>query len=190
MNRRQLLRELELASIALFRLSPPQVLHAARFLWTHENITWLASAVVCIALILGGSEEGIVCFTKLSAELQAEPAIKRAYAIVLRALRSNSMACATTHKTSTRTQGPGVCCAALSAAGFGPGNPPPIGTRVVAQTQATPTSASHCIVCQVSSSTSAKHPGQPVIKRGKNFVAGSAIACPSSAGGCCALVGA
>lgn len=99
------------------------------------------------------------------------------------------MACATSHNVSSQVQGPGVCCAALTAAGFGPGNPPPIGTRVAAMTAATSKTASHCIVCQVSASTSKKHPGAPVIKRGKNFVAGSTVNCPTTAGGCCALVG-
>jgi hypothetical protein len=94
------------------------------------------------------------------------------------------MACATTHSTTTKAQGPGVCCAALSAAGYGPGNPPPIGTRVAAQNR-----LGNCIVCQVSASTSRKHPGVPVIRRGKSFVAGSAVSCPTSSGGCCALVG-
>jgi hypothetical protein len=42
----------------------------------------------------------------------------------------------------------------------------------------------------VKASTSAKHPGVPVIKRGKAHVAGSPVNCPSTVTGCCALLGA
>jgi hypothetical protein len=88
------------------------------------------------------------------------------------------VACVTTHQTSVRTQGPGVCCAALSASGL----TPTVGLRIAAQDK-----LGHCMVCEVKSSTSRKHPGALVFKRGKSNVPGSAVSCPSSSIGCCAL---
>lgn len=95
--------------------------------------------------------------------------------------RNPTVACATTHKTSTIVQGPGKCCAAYAAAGF---TTPAIGQRVVAVN-----SAGKCIVCEVKASTSPKHPGLLVFKRGKSVVPGSNVSCPSTAEGCCALLG-
>jgi hypothetical protein len=86
-------------------------------------------------------------------------------------------ACTPTHNVTTRANGPGVCCAALTAAGFTSANPPPIGTRVKGTDR-----KGRCIVCQVEASTSKKNPGAPVIKRGK-----SAGLCPTSSHGCCIL---
>lgn len=92
-----------------------------------------------------------------------------------------NMACATTHKTSTVVQGPGPCCAAYAAAAF-----PTVqaGQRVVATNK-----AGKCIVCEVKISTSKTHPGVFVFKRGKASVPGSTVSCPSTAEGCCALLG-
>lgn len=97
---------------------------------------------------------------------------------------TGTMACATTHKTSTTVQGPGVCCSCFTAQGFGPGNAPPIGARC-----ATTNKSGKCIVCQVKASTSKKHPGTPVFVRGKASVPGSQVSCPSTSEGCCALLG-
>jgi hypothetical protein len=103
----------------------------------------------------------------------------------LRSLGGGTMAaCVPSHGVSSRAPGPGVCCAALSAAGFGPGNAPPIGTRVAAVNK-----NGKCIICEVRASTSRKNPGAPVIKKGKSHVAGSNINCPTTAQGCCALAG-
>jgi hypothetical protein len=89
-----------------------------------------------------------------------------------------NVACASTHKTSIQTQGPGVCCAALTAANI----PPAVGVRVSAVNK-----LGKCIICEVTTSRSPKHPGQLVFKRGKASVPGSAVSCPSTFEGCCAL---
>lgn len=88
------------------------------------------------------------------------------------------MACANTHKISTTAQGPGVCCAALSASGLTPA----VGVRVAAVN-----SAGKCIVCQVKASTSKRNPGHLVFVRGKSSVPGSTVSCPTTQEGCCAL---
>jgi len=95
----------------------------------------------------------------------------------------SNMACATTHKVSTTVQGAGPCCAAYSAA-FPAGHIPVVGERVAATNK-----LGKCIVCEVKASTSRKHPGMLVFKRGLAHVAGSVVSCPSTAEGCCALLG-
>lgn len=92
---------------------------------------------------------------------------------------STTVACQNTHLTSTRTQGPGTCCAAFGASGLTPS----VGARVAATDK-----NGKCIVCEVKASTSRKHPGQLVFKKGKNFVAGSTVTCGGSTG-CCSLLG-
>ena len=92
------------------------------------------------------------------------------------------VACANTHKTSTLVQGPGVCCAALTASGLTPA----VGVRVAAVNK-----KGKCIICEVKLSTSKKAaPGQLAFKRGKAAVPGSAVSCPSTVEGCCALAAA
>ena len=86
------------------------------------------------------------------------------------------MACANTHKVSTTSQGPGVCCAALAQSG----QTPVAGLRIPATNK-----DGKCIVCEIKVSTSKKHPGALVFKRGK-----SAGICPTQAEGCCALAAA
>ena len=88
------------------------------------------------------------------------------------------MACVTTHKTSTTAQGPGVCCAALTASGLTPA----VGVRIAATNR-----LGKCIVCEIKASTSKKSPGTLVFKRGKSHVPGSTVSCPTSQEGCCAL---
>lgn len=90
-----------------------------------------------------------------------------------------NMACQTTHTSTTRSNGPGACCAAFAASGLTPA----VGARVAATDK-----NGKCIVCQVTASTSKKHPGQLVFKKGKNFVAGSQVTCGGSSG-CCSLLG-
>jgi len=87
------------------------------------------------------------------------------------------MACVNTHKTSSTIQGPGICCAALAASG----QTPAIGVRVAATT-----TTGKCIVCEIKASTSPKHLGKKVFKRGKACAGGTCL-CPSSTGGCCEL---
>jgi len=93
-------------------------------------------------------------------------------------LGGTNVACANTHKTSATVQGPGVCCAALTASGLTPA----VGVRVAAVNK-----KGKCIVCEIKASTSVKHPGALVFKRGKAHVPGSAVSCPTSQEGCCAL---
>lgn len=93
-----------------------------------------------------------------------------------RSLVGGNMACSNTHTTSVKTQGPGVCCQAAA------GQPTPIGARFAATDK-----NGHCFVCEVKASTSRSHPGVKVFKRGKANVPGSAVSCPSTTGGCCAL---
>jgi hypothetical protein len=89
-----------------------------------------------------------------------------------------NVACATTHTTSIKTQGPGVCCAALAASN----QTPVVGLRIAATNK-----LGNCIVCVVKASTSKKNPGVLVFKRGKAHVPGSPVSCPSTQEGCCAL---
>ncbi len=93
-------------------------------------------------------------------------------------LGGTTVACANTHKTTALVQGPGVCCAALAASG----SVPVVGLRLPALTK-----KGKCFVCEVKASTSVKHPGALVFKRGKSHVVGSPVSCPSSSEGCCAL---
>lgn len=89
------------------------------------------------------------------------------------------MPCVNTHSSTSQTQGPGVCCAALAASG----QAARVGLRLQTQSR-----AGKCIVCEVTTSRSPKHAGQLVFKRGRNAGAvqfGSP--CPSSSHGCCAL---
>jgi hypothetical protein len=53
-----------------------------------------------------------------------------------------------------------------------------VGTRV-----ATTDAKGRCIVCEIKASTAKKHPGALVFKRGKSMGL-----CPTSSGGCCALL--
>lgn len=89
------------------------------------------------------------------------------------------MACANTHKLSTTAQGPGVCCASMPA-----GVTPTVGERWAAKDK-----KGHCFVCEIKASTSQKHPGRLVIKRGK-ACEGNVCLCPTSTGGCCRLLAA
>lgn len=82
------------------------------------------------------------------------------------------MACVNTH--SSKVQGAGTCCRSY------PGGPPTIGKR-----WATTDTKGHCIVCEIKPSRSTKHPGRPVIGRGK----GGAL-CPTTSEGCCAIAAA
>lgn len=91
------------------------------------------------------------------------------------------MACANTHRTSGLVQGAGKCCAALQASG----QTPVIGLRL-----STTNKLGKCIICEIKASTSPKHPGALVFKRGKAQVPGSPVSCPSSFEGCCALAAA
>lgn|SRR5216684_3544933 len=145
---------------------------------------WAPKLAHCITLL---TEDRLLaaatCFTLLATELEAYPPVRE---LVIRFYNSlfgggSNMACATTHKTSTTVQGPGVCCAALSTSGLTPA----VGVRVAAVN-----SKGACIVCEIKASTSKKHPGALVFKRGLNHVIGSQVSCASASGGCCALVGA
>jgi len=93
---------------------------------------------------------------------------------------TSTVACTTFHTTTSKTQGPGVCCAALTASG----QTPVAGLRIAATN-----SKGNCIVCQVKVSTSKKNAGKLVFVRGKSVVAGSTVVCPTASEGCCALSG-
>lgn len=108
------------------------------------------------------------------------PPIRNVIVKRLQSRRNAKMACATTHKVTSNVQGPGPCCAALSASGLAPA----VGVRVVGTNK-----AGKCIVCEITTSRSPKHPGMLVFKRGKASVPGSNVSCPSTAEGCCALIG-
>ena len=89
------------------------------------------------------------------------------------------MACANYHTTTSKVQGPGACCAGLAASGM----PAQVGTRfaVTIQTKSGP----QCRVCEIKASTSKKHPGALVFKRGKSLGL-----CPTVSEGCCQLAAA
>lgn len=165
----------------------------------NSGIAWALAINFCIdetvaALAfdpIEGVVIGIACFGKLALvahELNAPKHVIQEIVHIQHELQLLQLqqggpmaACTTTHKISSTVQGPGVCCAALGASGLTPA----VGVRIAAVN-----SAGKCIVCEIKSSTSAKHPGALVFKRGKSHVVGSAVSCPSSSGGCCALVGA
>lgn len=161
----------------------------------NSNSAWLlAFGEVCLAAIdnalaaglpVVAATEFLACSVKLLIEfrfLNRKPAFRQLTSEFQSVLSrgGNPMACVTTHKTSTTTQGPGVCCAALSASGL----PPVIGLRIAAVNK-----LGKCIVCEIKASTSKKNPGVLVFKRGKASVPGSLVSCPSSQEGCCALTG-
>lgn len=88
------------------------------------------------------------------------------------------MACVNTHSVTTRAAGAGRCCSTM-----------PAGTPHVGMRWATTTRANKCMVCEIAASTSAKHPGRLIIKRGKSCEGGTCL-CPTSVGGCCRLLAA
>jgi hypothetical protein len=99
------------------------------------------------------------------------------------------MACTTTHRVSNKVQGPGKCCAEVSAGRLvlPPGttslpvyNPGDDLRNIFPHSQVTD-AAGHCATCLIVGSKSAKHPGRPVLK----YVRGGP-GCPTSSG-CCAL---
>lgn len=144
---------------------------------------WAPKLAHCLTLFVEQRDVAAsACFLLLLSELEAWPTVEATAVKLYRLLfhRRPNMACATTHKTSSTVQGPGVCCAALSASGL----PPAVGVRVVAQNK-----LGKCIVCEVTTSRSPKHVGQLVFKRGKASVPGSSVSCPSTSEGCCALIG-
>jgi hypothetical protein len=162
----------------------------------NSNPAWLAAfGEVCLAaiesaieadLLVVAATEFLVCSAKLLVEfalLNRNKVVKELVTEFQAVLHrgGNPMACATTHKTSTTTQGPGVCCAAFSASGLAPA----VGVRVAAVNK-----LGKCIICEIKASTSKKSPGTLVFKRGKAQVPGSTVSCPTSQEGCCALTGA
>ena len=164
----------------------------------NSRLAWAIAIRVCLvetldALALNpfeGVAVGLACFGKLllvAHELKAPPKVQAHLKQIVNTLQKlqlsqggKTMACATTHKTTTVTQGPGVCCAAFSASGLAPA----VGVRVAAVNK-----LGKCIVCEIKASTSKKNPGALVFKRGKASVPGSTVSCPSSQEGCCALIG-
>jgi hypothetical protein len=182
-RKQQIIRQIELAIIALVRV-PPTIVEALGFLLAGagfaESVAWFNSLLLCIALLAEGNEaEAALCFSKLYVEASAEGPVRRLVQDVISAIEGGSKmaTCTPSHTTSTKVPGPGTCCAAFVAAGFTSANPPPIGTRV-----ATVDSRQRCIVCEVKASKSVKNPGAPVIGRGKG-----GLLCPTSAHGCCTL---
>lgn len=86
------------------------------------------------------------------------------------------MACVNNHKVSSTVQGAGTCCSALSKSGIAPA----VGVRVAATD-----SKGKCFICEIKASTSPKHRGSLVFKRGK--ASGPGASCPTSQQGCCIL---
>ena len=97
------------------------------------------------------------------------------------------MACVTTHRTSTKVQGAGLCCSAVANGSL----VKPPGTTTLPQY--TPGAAlqfphvlvqtvnGHCGNCLIVGSKAKAHPGKPVLK----FIPGGP-GCPGGSG-CCAL---
>jgi len=132
-----------------------------------------------LGLLVAAYEEALLFSAAAASALNNAVACVRTF---INSLGGGSgMACATTHKVSSTVQGGGPCCNAYAAAGF---PTVAVGQRVVATNK-----AGKCIVCEVKLSTSKAHPGIPVFKRGKASVPGSTVSCPSTAEGCCALLG-
>jgi hypothetical protein len=135
-----------------------------------------------LGLLVAAYEEAVIFSTAAAAAINNAIACVRSF-LGFGTGGGTGMACANTHKTSTTAQGPGVCCAALAASGL----PAVVGQRVAATN-----AAGKCIVCEIKVSTSKKNAGLGVLvfKRGKSNVPGSAVSCPTSAEGCCALAAA
>ena len=89
--------------------------------------------------------------------------------------------CTNSHRTTTVSQGPGACCRALAQSGQAAA----VGVRVAATNK-----AGKCFVCEVVQSTSSRHPGKLVFRKGKSMVPGSNVSCPTAQEGCCALAAA
>lgn len=180
---RRLLRELERLVV---------IAYESRAAWAVAIRLCLEETVDALALNTAeGIAVGLVCFGKLiliARELSAPAPVQALIAQIHSQLQrlqlqqgGSPMACVTTHNVTQKVQGPGVCCAALSASGLTPA----VGVRVAATN-----AKGQCIVCEVKASVSKAHPGALVFKRGKSHVAGSSVSCPTTSEGCCALTGA
>lgn len=137
--------------------------------------------LTCVAIAIEDPPAAIACMAAVGISYIG-PIVGSAVSTFIRNLLGGggNVACVTTHKVSSTAQGPGVCCAALSASGL----TPTVGLRIAATN-----SAGKCIVCEIKASTSKKNPGRLVFKRGKSQVPGSTVVCPTSSQGCCALAG-
>jgi hypothetical protein len=175
---------------------------------------WLVSSAGCLTIIqdaldVGAWEaavgEGLLCFAKLASafiEFNKDLVVQdlnTLFSIFENFFGGNgNMPCQTTHKVTSKVQGPGLCCAQV---GVGL-TPPPPGTtlpqyiagqadagqipagRIVQVTTAPTTTHPNglCGSCMIVGSASKKHPGKPVLK----FVPGGPT-CPTAGTGCCAL---
>jgi hypothetical protein len=85
------------------------------------------------------------------------------------------MACETTHRVTSKTQGPGLCCSQIQSGALAKA----IGSSVLVTT-----ATGKCGHCSVRASTSTKpsRHGRPVLR----FTFGGS-GCPSAGTGCCAL---
>lgn len=81
-------------------------------------------------------------------------------------------ACANTH--STKTQGAGLCCSAVTSGAL---------AKTIGSTAMVTTAGGHCGHCSVVASNSKKHPGRAVLR----FRMGGP-GCPTKGSGCCALL--
>jgi len=169
----------------------------------NSRASWAMSASGCLTLAKNlpfpeNVEVAVSCLAKLLTEdafLNPSPVLVLTIGLLLNLVRRREhMACVTFHKSSTKVQGPGLCCAQVGVAG-GLVAPPPGTTlpqyipgqadagqippgRIVQVTDA----GGHCASCMIVGSASKKHPGKPVLK----FVRGGP-ACPTAGTGCCAL---
>lgn len=142
--------------------------------WCYR-VTRPKMALPCSALTLGALCPGCCDINPLSLGYGRCSSSQRCQKCIQAACATggNKMACSTTHNVTSKVTGPGMCCKALAASGQAPA----VGVRVAATD-----SKGKCVVCEIKASTSRKHPGQLVFKRGK----GGAL-CPTSTGGCCIL---
>lgn len=189
--------EQERAAIALYCAQPisaqPQ---ASLFDQAKQLVAQLKRSVLWLEIVScfdnAEPELVIVCLEGLIARQAIEQtvlALLKTFLTIARALDTihwralrpwiggSNMPCVNTHNVTSKAQGPGVCCAALSKSG----QAPRVGLRIAATNK-----LGKCIVCEIAASTSKKHPGRLVFKRGAACDNGTCL-CPSSSGGCCEL---
>jgi hypothetical protein len=158
---------------------------------------WAPKLAHCLTLLVEDRLlAGATCFSLLVGELVIYPSVRDLAIRLYESLFGGKpiMPCVTTHRTSGKVQGPGLCCSQVGVAGGLVA--PPAGTtlpqylagqadagqipagRIVGVTTAT----GKCGSCMVVGSSSKKHLGKPVLK----FIPGGPT-CPTAGTGCCAL---
>lgn len=158
-------------------------------LW--QQLQALAPGILCF-----GAVDPAVVYPCLVLFLASNPAASQAVISLANQIiqliggGSNMPACTTTHRTSTKVQGAGVCCALVGTTLIPvPGQATyPVYSAATAPTlphAPAANSLGQCGTCYIAGSKSPKHPGKPILK----FIRGG-VSCPTTGTGCCSLAAA